>query len=703
MRRTITIQHSSEPYGFFNMPLCQYCANISFQQLVNFARKEFSYLSFPEVAFYKHHGSFNDLEDSARDGCDFCRIIIDIFKGTPDDEYGLTAWPREWHGEGCHPDGTIYDIAKALKISDVKICLASYFINTDAELDQARILDSLLVQVGPRLIFSDNPDSDHDDFSLPPLPLTLSSPRCNPLIIEGFQIGRFQAAIDLGSDTNYELAKSWLEDCRKCHKGCHCGDIPVLPTRVIDVGVKDGAELVRIIHTHGVKAEYMTLSHCWGGRVTTILTADTINIYTSYLPFEELPANFRDAITITRRLGVRYLWIDSLCILQDSPQDWEYESKMMASIYGRSTLTISAMASKGSKEGILSQKCPDPSATALTTTLQATSDNSSQVEITVEQRNWDEESLSTLELYGPLSSRGWTLQESLLSPRQLFYGRSRIYWRCRGGYKSDAAVDFLPEGPMTPYIPFDGLSSVLFSDILDPQLEDTVDLGLILRNYYQLVELYNERNLTVASDKLPAFSGLAQRFRSIIRSEYLAGLWSSDIRNGLLWRSDVRRSRHLTKPYRAPSWSWAVADGCVVINYMEDQVEGPRQLDLQLLEYKMTTKDRNNPFGQIEDAYLVVMGLVKRLVRTKQVLTCRLPLDSALGYGIFDDSLDDNRRLPEQTNLYLIGTDEKEDYILSIADALGYPPRQDTFEIDKSDYSENEYYALLLVAWQFND
>ncbi len=105
--------------------------------------------------------------------------------------------------------------------------------------------------------------------------------------------------------------------------------------------------------SRGLKAEYIALSHCWGGKISPLLTTETLEPFQNRLSYAALPANFRDAIVITRELGIRYLWIDSLCILQDSKQDWQQESKMMAAIYRDSTLTISAMASSGSTQGIL--------------------------------------------------------------------------------------------------------------------------------------------------------------------------------------------------------------------------------------------------------------------------------------------------------------------------------------------------------------
>jgi hypothetical protein len=449
--------------------------------------------------------------------------------------------------------------------------------------------------------------------------------------------------------------------------------------------------------------EYTALSHCWGGNITPLLTTTTLETFGMSLPYDELPANFRDAITITRELGIRYLWIDSLCIVQDSAQDWEDESKKMGDVYGNSTLTISAMASSRSIDGILQQGTSSPG-TPRPATLEVPTENGSLVTMIVEREDSDEENLATLENDSPLSSRGWTLQEAVLSPRCLFYGKNRIYWRCPSASKSAAAADDLAPGPNTPEITFPSVSSVFHSGVLNPRT-NLPEGSVVLEDYYHLVQNFSSRTLSFPSDKLPAFSGLAQRLSHVVGGDYLAGLWSSDIKNGLLWKFEAGYCRHLTRPYRAPSWSWAVTDGLVLFDYLEDRPSDPKPFDMQLLEYGVTPKDKKNPFGQVEDGYLVVRGFVKGLVRTKQILTCKLPDIPSIGSGNFDEPLVDGT--PEElranlekhfsiTNLHQIKNGSGDDCILAISQAVGELAEQDTFKVSKSDFFEEECLALLV-------
>jgi hypothetical protein len=167
---------------------------------------------------------------------------------------------------------------------------------------------------------------------------------------------------------------------------------------------------VKIYQSNGAKAQYVALSHCWGGPITPLLTNETVVPFNDLLPYSNLPANFQDAITITRRLGIQYLWINSLCIIQDSKKDWEEQSKKMAAIYRDSTLTISALASEGSKRGILTPKHESHSTStepAPATVSLKPCDTTSPQGLQIERLDTDEETLSTLDYSGPLALRGW--------------------------------------------------------------------------------------------------------------------------------------------------------------------------------------------------------------------------------------------------------------------------------------------------------
>lgn len=137
-------------------------------------------------------------------------------------------------------------------------------------------------------------------------------------------------------DAHIDVARSWLAECERSHPGCR-GDTtgsPQLPTRVIDVG-RDG-QTPRLVDGLGRLARYATLSHCWG-RLPTIKTElESVRSRQIGIPLETLPKTFKDATMMCRKLDIQYLWIDSLCIIQDDKRDWEYHSSgKETSIYAR--------------------------------------------------------------------------------------------------------------------------------------------------------------------------------------------------------------------------------------------------------------------------------------------------------------------------------------------------------------------------------
>jgi Heterokaryon incompatibility protein (HET) len=99
--------------------------------------------------------------------------------------------------------------------------------------------------------------------------------------------------------------------------------------------------------------KYVALSHCWGGNMPLKTTHGCLNAYMEKLPVSLQPQNFQDAMKITMELGVRYLWIDSLCIIQDSLQDWKHECTVMGDVYANASITISAAAAKNCDDEIL--------------------------------------------------------------------------------------------------------------------------------------------------------------------------------------------------------------------------------------------------------------------------------------------------------------------------------------------------------------
>lgn len=382
-----------------------------------------------------------------------------------------------------------------------------------------------------------------------------------------------------------------------------------MPTRVVDVGTNPNFQDICIAIPEGSRGEYVALSHCWGGRVSPLLTTDTLEAFGRKLPYHELPANFRDAITITRGLGIRYIWIDCLCIIQDSKSDWEKEAKRMAHIYRDATVTVSALASCKSTDGILIS-APSSASSDKSVVLHTSLECPDRREVVVAKATPLGEDLKTMTEESPLSKRGWCLQEALLSPRQLYYGKEQIYWHCPGGPQSALGV---MNGQYFPSEQYHWIRSVFFAEILrqGPSLSDMREsTDDIFEDYYALVEHYSRRKLTFGSDKLPAFSGITQRLQDVLDGDYLAGLWASDLHQGLVWTGDGGTAEH-GQEYRAPSWSWAVTDQPISFSQPMWSMREPGDLDMQLVEQKLEFTDASNQYGEVKGGHIRVKGLTR--------------------------------------------------------------------------------------------
>ena len=158
------------------------------------------------------------------------------------------------------------------------------------------------------------------------------------------------------SDHATGVSKGWFESCQFSHPACQSDKLYCLPSRVIDV--RDPCRL-RLHIAKGASGQWAALSHCWGNSVTKTLTTASIDEMEDAISLAYLPQNFRDAITVTQILDIPFLWIDSLCILQDSREDWRNESARMGDIYKNSTITIAATNAKRSSDGFLRDRQPE--------------------------------------------------------------------------------------------------------------------------------------------------------------------------------------------------------------------------------------------------------------------------------------------------------------------------------------------------------
>jgi hypothetical protein len=159
---------------------------------------------------------------------------------------------------------------------------------------------------------------------------------------------------DTASYAAYVRVVDWLRECREKHTKCRASYEPALPSRVLDLVKLDQTSTIKLLETGGMRGEYVCLSHCWGNAQLITTERKTLELRKAGIPWDALSKTFQDAIVFTRCLQVRYLWIDSLCIIQDDQDDWRREAANMASIYENAWLTIAATKSSGGAGGCFS-------------------------------------------------------------------------------------------------------------------------------------------------------------------------------------------------------------------------------------------------------------------------------------------------------------------------------------------------------------
>ncbi|PMD62166.1 HET-domain-containing protein [Hyaloscypha bicolor E] len=334
-----------------------------------------------------------------------------------------------------------------------------------------------------------------------------------------------------------------------------------------------------------------------------------------------MPAMFRDAVIVAHRLGFSYLWIDSLCILQDCPDDWDRESGAMGEIYRRAAITIAAASAPNSHTGLLSvppqaSKELDPPCQLK---LHANSDSRDTVSLT--RVDWREEDLFFCLFDAPLAKRSWTLQERLLSHRTLYFGKRQIYWECQGGHH---AADGEQDSPVIEsfFVNFLSLTTLwATSNYIVAHSEARGDD--IYNLWHSVLSLYcDNRELTFEKDKFPALSGLASYIHQLTNDIYLAGLWRNDLHLGLLWKSWSKTRP--TKAFRAPSWSWASCEG--EIHFARPFYRRVATLD----DAEFITCDiglvQQNPFGEVKSGRLRVKGRTQSLFRSERQYDKSVPL-----------------------------------------------------------------------------
>lgn len=359
------------------------------------------------------------------------------------------------------------------------------------------------------------------------------------------------------------LTRAWLENCSQTHVGCGRLHYSCLPARVVHVGNSTNSPFLHC--SRGESGAYIALSYCWGVNQNLTTTLSNLTEHTTGLCLDSMPKTFQDAIVVAREFGVQYLWIDALCIVQDSPADWAREAASMAGVYSNALFTIQVKDARGCEEGFLSPKPESaPAMLALDLTLPGLERSRKQaskfrrwiVRSGAEGRRLKER---TRKFPGPvLDTRAWTLQEDLLSRRVLEFWRDHLSWRCLVGKASDTF-------PMRRY---DHVKARNWQDVIRVSLANSqrapdahpICNADLLDAWLRTVENFCVRKLSHPKDKLFAIEGLQSCLAAFLDDVPAVGCWRHQYFGpSLLWTAKPAATASEGASFTCPSWSWACA------------------------------------------------------------------------------------------------------------------------------------------------
>lgn len=385
------------------------------------------------------------------------------------------------------------------------------------------------------------------------------------------------------------------------------------PTRLIRIGREGGEMTAHLVDTEDNSYEYVALSYCWGkqapgeGRSWQLTEANNIPHHKS-INLSSIPPTCSDAVLIAWKLGYSYIWIDALCIVQDSHSDWAREAAKMGAIYRGSQLTIAISGSESAKLGAFNKK--SQTATEMEdftnlVTVESKLPDGRPTRLYFVTQGSDVPDMYDAEVgSGPLSKRGWTFQEHVLPQRTLYYTAKQLFWECTHCRLSE---DNFPQIQQVRAYPITDFEYTLRS-------EDVASFW-----YSGAVQEYTRRKLTFAKDKLVAISALAKPTYLNRQQDYVAGIWRDSMILGLQW---IRKGEgQKSKAYDCPSWSWASQDSevsyRVAARYLqslfderlrvridEDGKEEDEEASKSPILHVEWNPDPTNPFGSVSSAYI---------------------------------------------------------------------------------------------------
>jgi hypothetical protein len=312
------------------------------------------------------------------------------------------------------------------------------------------------------------------------------------------------------------------------------------------------------------------------------------------IPLHDLSPTLHDSVTVCRKLGINFLWVDAFCIVQDDPEDKEDEIAQMLNIYSSAVVTIAASRARSVTEGFLGPRLPTQFPHHVFE-LPYLRTNGQRGCITLIRTKSEAE---------PLDTRGWTLQERLLSPRTLGFGTLQLRWICQNCRAShvdgwtqrsgncSSRRDYLEEDlhPLQRW--YDAMGEVPKDALGDEFMK-------AMRSWYFLVRGYTHRNLTEPTDRILAISRMAQIYSKAFGDEYCTGFWKSTLPSSSLWQTEGQLIKPCPKKFQGPSWSWTAINSPVEF----PSTFKPEEISLKVLDCATQLENSKNPYGAVREGY----------------------------------------------------------------------------------------------------
>ena len=427
-----------------------------------------------------------------------------------------------------------------------------------------------------------------------------------------------------------EFARLQLLECDSGHTKCKLtpGSFNP-PTRLLDLrsSVPGQLDQIKLVQGLQILTKYVALSYCWGSTPHFCTTRDTLPAFSDGILLSCLPARFQDAVHFTRKLGIRYLWLDALCIVQDDHDEWEREASNMGQIYASAYLTIAVTHSADNTSGFLPPRTPNLFYPPLPYTTHRITGNHQGQQFSIYARPTHlvahhDILIRTTDIFAPmrhtespLLCRSWAFQERMLSRRVLHLHATELVWECNTFLRCECGrlemLEYPDPSPLSLKLEFVRMIDITGEGKAQPEI------------WQRIVGDYCKLKLTKESDRLPALSGIASRYLEImpttfgktpesgnnIERHYLAGMWRDHLSQYLLWAvSDTLQGSQRLVPPCAPTWSWASMDAPSIsdVYYVlaHPVIEDPRLCVVDAYCHLAGS----NRFGQVSGGLLRIEG-----------------------------------------------------------------------------------------------